>query len=57
MRVYVLWLKHEYRNCVDSFVEGVFTTKEMAERRGKGAVKNYPDFYCGFEIDSFVLDR
>ena len=57
MKVYVLWLKHEYRNHVDRFVDGVFTTYEMAKHRGEGVVKNYPTFYCGFEIESFELDR
>ena len=57
MKVYLLWLKYEYRNHVDRFVEGIFSTKEKAERRGAGAVKNYPSFYCDFEIENFELDR
>jgi hypothetical protein len=57
MKLYVLWLKHEYRGHVDRFVDGIFSTKEKAERRGAGAVKNYPSFYCDFEIESFELDR
>lgn len=57
MKVYLLWLKHEYCGHVDRFVDGVFATKEKAERRGEGAVKNYPSFFCDFEIKSFVLDE
>ncbi len=57
MKVYVLWLKHEYHDHIDRFADGVFTSKEMAERRGKGVVKNYPSFYNDFEIETFDLDR
>lgn len=55
-KVYVLWMKHEYRNQVDRYADGVFTTREKAENRGKNMVKDFPDFYCGFEVETFYLD-